>query len=231
MPSRVRIKVCGITRQGDATEAVAAGVDALGLNFHPPSPRAISLDRAREIVAALPPLVTTVGVFVDLSVERIREVVEATGISTVQLHGKEPAEFVARLAPLPVIRALRWPGATEGAALLDALHADCLAAGGLPAALLIDSRHETLAGGTGEKWNWSEAAPARFPRPILLAGGLNPDNVATAVRTLRPFAVDVASGVESAPGIKDAEKIRSFVAAVRQAEAEILRTSLDASEQ
>jgi phosphoribosylanthranilate isomerase len=207
----VRVKICGITNAGDARAAAEAGADAIGLNFAT-GPRRIELEAAREIVRATPPFVTIVGLFVDDRVERIAMVCEQLGIHTVQLHGEETVETVRRLEPLNVIKAFR----VAGQAFVDEVRPyvrDCPWLRGV----LLDAYVPGVRGGTGRtfRWEWVEVARTRgqtsdWP-PIILAGGLTPDNVAEAVRVVRPYAVDTASGVESEPGKKDAKKIAAFV--------------------
>lgn len=205
----VRIKICGITRLEDAEAAVAAGADALGFLFYLPSPRCVDVDTAAAICRALPPLVTRVGVFVDAAAEFVRETAGRCGLSALQFHGQETPEFCRRFA-LPVIKAFRVHG-PDSLAELPAYET---------AAWLLDSFLPGRLGGTGATFNWDLAADAaRLGRPVILAGGLTPENVATAVRRVWPYGVDVSSGVESAPGRKDAGKLKAFVAAVRAAEA------------
>lgn len=202
---RVRIKVCGLTRPEDALAAEAAGVDALGVIFAPGSKRRVDVAQALRVLAPVGPFVARVGVFVDASVAEVLEAVRGARLSAVQLHGREDAATVAEIATyVPVLRAVRW---TPGF--------DPAAAGAAPiAALLVDGPEP----GSGLAFDWDAAAVAltRGPRWVL-AGGLTPDNVAVAVARLRPYGVDVASGVESAPGVKDHARLRAFVAAVRGA--------------
>ncbi len=203
----VRVKICGITSQADAQAAVQAGADALGFMFYEKSPRFLTAAAAAEIIATLPPFVARVGVFVDPTEERVGHTAMACNLSTIQLHGEESPEFCARLA-LPVIKAFR---------ILDAASLKPLAAY-RTAGWLLDSYVAGQPGGTGRHFNWDLALQAKQSgRPIILAGGLTPENVAEAVRRVQPFAVDVSSGVESAPGRKDAALTRAFVVAVRDA--------------
>lgn len=218
MRQRTRIKICGITRIEDAILAAESGADAVGLNFASASKRRVVPEVAKSIVAALPPMLGTVGVFVDATSEYIRTVVAQTGIGIVQLHGSEPAEQVAELAPLPVVRAVRFRDTTTATWIEDHL-AECWRAGRLPCGLLLDAYHPGAAGGTGQPWDWSTAAELDVTVPLILAGGLGPDNVTQAIAAVRPFAVDVATGVESAPGIKDPGKLRAFIQAVACADA------------
>jgi phosphoribosylanthranilate isomerase len=195
----VRVKICGITRLEDALAAARAGADALGFNFWPKSKRYVDPRAAGEIIAQLPPFVAAVGVFVDPTREEALRAAELSGVHWLQLHGDESPELCAAL-PLPVIKALR----VRDRASLDAL------ARYEVAGFLLDA--DTAGyGGSGETFDWSLAAEGARRAPIVLAGGLRPENVADAVRQVRPWAVDVASGVESAPGIKDHEKTARFI--------------------
>jgi phosphoribosylanthranilate isomerase len=214
---RTRIKICGITRIEDAMLAAESGADAVGLNFASAAKRRIAPEAAKAIVAALPPMVQTVGVFVDATSEYIRTVIAQTGIAMVQLHGSEPAEQVAELAPLPVLRAVPVRDTTTATWIEDHL-AECWRAGRLPCGLLLDAYQPGVAGGTGRQWDWSLVERLEVSVPLILAGGLDPDNVAEAITAVRPFAVDVASGVESSPGIKNPDKLRAFIRAVNAAD-------------
>lgn len=202
----VRVKICGITCADDAQAAVEAGADALGFMFYEPSPRHIAPAAAAPIIRALPPFVSTVGVFVDATEEHIRHVLATCGFDTLQLHGSESPEFCRRFAGLKVVKAFRVVD-------LESLQA-------LPAyrthAWLLDSYVPGKPGGTGARFNWNLAVEAgKLGRPIILAGGLTPGNIAEAVRQVRPFGLDVSSGVESAPGKKDPQKVRDFIAAAK----------------
>ncbi|MFZ2207285.1 MAG: phosphoribosylanthranilate isomerase [Porticoccaceae bacterium] len=203
----IRVKICGITRESDARAAADAGADAIGLVFHPASPRCVSIAMAASIVRMLGPFVTTVGLFVDAAPDRVREVLARTGVHLLQLHGSETPDYCAQFG-VPYIKALRMAPGVDPAA----------AAAGYPAAagLLFDAWDPVVAGGTGAGFDWSRL-PASRRRPLILAGGLSPANVAQAVRQVHPYAVDVSSGVEVAPGIKDPRLIRDFIAAARSA--------------
>lgn len=204
----VRVKICGITSAADALTAVAAGADALGFMFYPPSPRYLTVDAARAITRELPPFVARVGVFVDADEERIAETVKRVGLDTVQLHGSESPEFAARLTGARVIKAMRM----EGPAALERL------AGFREFAWLLDSYVAGSFGGTGQTFNWDLACEAvRRGGQVILAGGLTVDNVARAVAAVGPHAVDVSSGVEVSPGRKDPAKVRDFIAAAKSA--------------
>jgi phosphoribosylanthranilate isomerase len=197
-----RIKICGITRPEDALLAAELGVWAVGFIFWPASPRFVDPRRAGEIVRALPPFVTPVGVFVDEAPERIEAVATAVRLGAVQLHGSE-APAVARTLSCRVIKALRMRASGEVPHLdewRDAL-------------VLLDAHDPARRGGTGRRVDWTAAAAVARRRPIVLAGGLAPENVADAVEQVQPVAVDVSSGVESAPGIKEHARLRAFVGA------------------
>src|SRR4051812_7277028 len=204
---RTRIKICGITRLQDAQGAVELGTDALGFIFWKPSPRYIDPAAAREIIRALPAFIATVGVFVDPGAEEVRQAVSASGISTLQFHGRESADFCAAFER-PWLKAFK-PSA-EGDLLKSTApyeHA---------AGWLFDAYDEKRMGGTGETFDWS-LLPRKLARPLILSGGLNPGNVGEAIRRMRPYAVDVSSGVEAGKGIKDAAKMAAFVQGVRDA--------------
>jgi phosphoribosylanthranilate isomerase len=208
---RVRVKICGITRLEDAQAATAAGADALGFMFYAGSPRCIALAEAAEISRRLPPLISRVGVFVNPSEPEVRQALAGAGLNAVQFHGEESPEFCARFAPTPVIKAFRIRGEESLAELKAFTRVQ---------AWLLDAWVKGARGGTGARFNWSLALEARtYGVPILLAGGLTPENAAQAAREVQPFALDVSSGVESGPGLKDAEKVRAFLAAVKAVDA------------
>ncbi len=208
--ARTRVKICGLTRADDACAAMAAGADALGLVFYLRSPRCVDVERARAVTAGLPPFVTVVGLFVDAPADEVRAVLEAVRIDLLQFHGEEPPEYCAGF-PRPYIKALRM---REGLDLRQAMRAHRRALG-----LLLDAYSPAAPGGSGLSFDW-DRVPADLPVPVILAGGLTPENVGAAVRRVRPFAVDVSSGVESAPGIKDPDRVRRFLEAVRRADAD-----------
>ncbi len=199
-----RIKVCGITSVADALLAVETGADAIGLIFWPRSARAVDVAQAQAIARELPPLVAVMGVFVDETPDRVRSVADAVGLSGVQLHGEEQVADWASF-PRPVLKAMTVAG-------YDASPWRTARAG-----ILVDTHDPVTVGGTGRTVDWAQAARIAQTRPLVLAGGLTPDNVAEAVAQVRPWGVDVASGVEQAPGIKDPVKVRAFVQAVRDA--------------
>ena len=205
----VRVKICGITSLDDALRAVEAGADALGFMLYEASPRSVSVKVAAEIARALPPFVSRVGVFVNAAEETLRKIVAEIGIDTLQFHGDESPEFCRRFSPWRVYKALRIEG-IDSLQTLSNYKTD---------AWLLDSFVPGKPGGTGAKFNWDLAIEAKkLGRPIILAGGLTTENVAEAVRRVRPYAVDVSSGVESSPGRKDDLKVREFIAAAKRAE-------------
>ncbi|HSG87876.1 MAG TPA: phosphoribosylanthranilate isomerase [Pseudomonadales bacterium] len=200
----VRIKICGITRPEDALAAAAAGADAIGLNFHPASPRFVDLEAARAICAVTPPFVTLVGLFVDAPEAQIREALSVLPLHMLQFHGEESVEDCCRWQR-PWLKALRMRPE------LDVLAAARAYPGA--AALLLDSYRPGVPGGTGETFSW-DRIPPDLPRPLVLAGGLDAANVGRAVAAVRPAAVDVSGGVERTRGVKDAAMMRAFVQAV-----------------
>lgn len=207
----IKVKICGITSQADASAAVEAGADALGFMCYERSSRYLVPEKAAAIIASLPPFVSKVGVFVNATEATVREITARCGLDTLQFHGDETPEFCRQFAPLKVIKAFRIQ---DGHSLktLDQFPTD---------AWLLDSYLPDQPGGTGVAFNWELAAQAREAgRPVVLAGGLNPENIAEAIHQVWPYAVDVSSGVESAPGRKDARLMRAFIAAVRGIEVE-----------
>ncbi|MBT9458483.1 MAG: phosphoribosylanthranilate isomerase [Burkholderiaceae bacterium] len=210
MNSRTRIKICGLTREADVLEAVKAGADAIGLVFYERSPRYVTLARAAELARLLPPFVTPVGLFVNASKEQVADAVAAIPHLLLQFHGDEPPEQ-CRHAGRPYLRAARM---TPDFDLLDFAHQFHDAAG-----LLLDAHVEGYGGG-GKVFDWS-LIPANVHSPVVLSGGLHAQNVLTGVLQVRPWAVDVSSGVEAGKGLKDAQLMRQFCAAVREADARI----------
>jgi len=194
------VKICGVTRASDAQLAAALGASAIGFIFWPQSPRFVEPDVAREIVAGLPPGVVPVGVFVDQPASQVRDIATRVGLGAVQLHGHESVEYAAALRE-PVIKAV---SVREGftAAALDVI----------PAAMtvLLDAHDPVTRGGTGRTIDWTLATAAAARRPLMLSGGLNPDNVRDAVRAVRPYGIDLSSGVESSPGVKDHDRLRAL---------------------
>jgi phosphoribosylanthranilate isomerase len=208
MRQPVKVKVCGITNAEDASAAVEAGADALGFIFYEKSPRYVVPAVASRIIAELPPLVLPVGVFVNEGMATVRSIMDTCGLAMAQLHGDESASYCRELSR-PSLKALRLKDRGSLLAL-----AEYQGRGGVRG-FVLDSFSEMAYGGTGEVADWTLAAEVAKSSPILLAGGLTPDNVAEAVRTVRPYGVDVSSGVESAPGKKERAKLRAFVEAVR----------------
>jgi phosphoribosylanthranilate isomerase len=202
-----RVKVCGITSREDAVAAVEAGADALGFVFVPGTPRCVHPEVAERIVGVLPPFVTPVGVFMNQPLEEVLRIAARCGLQAVQLHGDEPEAYSRRI-PLRVIKAVRVRDA-ESLRILPTYPAH---------AFLLDAFVEGQAGGTGTPVSWELAVQAKGHAPIILSGGLRPDTVGLAVRRVRPYGVDVSSGVEVSPGRKDHQKVREFIAAVRQAD-------------
>ena len=203
-----RVKICGVTNVADALAAAEAGADMIGLMFYEHSPRCITLQTAVEISRALPPFVLRVGVFVNPAEELVLRALGDCNLSLLQFHGDEPSEFCMQFG-LMSMKALRVRDA-ESLKALENFHTD---------AFLLDAYSKRGLGGTGEKFNWDLAVEAqKFGKPIFLAGGLTPENVADAVAKVRPFAVDVSGGVESAPGKKDHAKVKAFIQAVRNAD-------------
>jgi len=201
----VRSKICGITSVADALVAAEAGADAIGLVFYSKSPRALSIAQAREIIAALPPFVTTVGLFVNASRCEINETLDAVALDVLQFHGDEtPADCEGFHRPW--YKALRVRAG-------DDIRAQAARYTGA-SAVLLDTFVEGIPGGTGERFDWS-LVPADLPKPLILAGGLTPQNVQQAIERVRPFAVDVSGGVELRKGVKDAARVREFVGQVR----------------
>jgi phosphoribosylanthranilate isomerase len=199
------VKICGITRLDDALAAARLGADALGFNFWPRSKRHLPPAEARAIVRRLPSFVTPVGVFVDPTRDEVLRAVDQSGIAVAQLHGDEPPELCLSL-PLPVLKAIR----------VADVHALAALASYEVQGFLLDAP-TTGYGGSGLTFDWELAAQVARELPIVLAGGLGPDNVAEAVRVVRPWAVDVASGVERAPGVKDHDRMRLFIERAKEA--------------
>lgn len=208
MPSACKVKICGITNGEDAAAAVAAGADALGFIFHRKSPRYVEPAVVKRIVATLPPLVIPVGVFVNEEPAAVRSIMDGCGLALAQLHGDESAAYCLELGR-PLMKALRVKDRGSFLAL-----AEFQGRAGVRG-FVLDTYSEKAYGGTGEVTDWSLAAEAAKAATILLAGGLTPENVAEAIRTVRPYGVDVSSGVEASPGKKDHAKIRAFLEAVR----------------
>lgn len=206
-----RIKICGITRTEDANAAVRAGADALGFVFFPGSPRAANVPATASIVAELPPFVVSVGLFVNATADDVREVLKAVPIDLLQFHGDEDAEYCRQFSR-PYIKAIRMGPETD---LLECARLYSSARG-----LLLDAHVPGSYGGTGQTFDWTRI-PAGLAQRVILSGGLTPRNVFAAVRAVRPWAVDVSSGVEAEQGpkgIKDADRIREFISEVKRAD-------------
>jgi phosphoribosylanthranilate isomerase len=201
-----KVKICGITTIEDALAAIEYGADALGFVFAE-SPRTVNPEGARSIIEKLPPFVTTVGVFVNEEASVIERTVREVGLSAVQLHGEESPLYVESLRPLHVIKAV---GVRSKQDLVGIERYKC-------SALLLDAKVEEVAGGSGKTFDWSILEGAVFERPVVLAGGLTADNVGEAVRRVRPYAVDVSTGVERSPGRKDRELLKRFISNAKSA--------------
>ncbi|WP_283744646.1 phosphoribosylanthranilate isomerase [Sideroxydans sp. CL21] len=206
--TRTRIKICGITRGQDALAAVSNGADALGLVFYEKSPRHVSLQQAAQLARAIPPFVTMVGLFVNPAVEYVREILAQIPLDMLQFHGEEEPEFCAQFGK-PYLKAIR---VRNGVDLIQ-----CAARYSAARGLLLDAFIEGVQGGTGESFDWT-LIPQGLPLPVILSGGLHTGNVAAAITQVRPYAVDVSSGVEAAKGIKDAAKIAAFINEVKRAD-------------
>jgi phosphoribosylanthranilate isomerase len=201
-----RVKICGITNVADAKTAIDAGADALGFIFYEKSPRHVTIGQAAEITKQLPPFIMRVGVFVNADEDLIGRAIAEAGLTLLQFHGDEPPDFCTQFG-LMNMKAFRVKDA-ESLKTIPGYQTD---------AYLLDAYSSTTLGGSGEKFNWDLAVEAqKFKKPIFLAGGLTPENVAEAVRKVQPFGVDVSSGVEAAPGKKDPAKVKAFIEAVRK---------------
>ncbi len=202
----VKVKICGITNLEDALAAIAAGADALGFVFHPLSPRHVSPELAAEIIRSLPPFVQTVGLFVDQNLPLLNATADQCGLDLIQLHGEETPEY-CQAVQRRVIKAFR----VKDSSTLDSLLRYHVSG------YLLDAWSPAAHGGTGQTFNWEIAAEAvKRGQRIILAGGLTPENVSEAITQVGPYAVDVSSGVESAPGRKDSDRIRTFIEHVRR---------------
>jgi phosphoribosylanthranilate isomerase len=206
--ARVRVKVCGITRPQDALMAAQLGADAIGLVFFPGSPRAVNIDRAQQIIAGLPPFVSTVGLFVNASAAEVDTVLENVNLDILQFHGDEAPEQCSCF-PRPFIKAIRMQDNVNLKAMAGKYDVAC--------ALLLDAYVKDTYGGSGTSFDWS-IIPDDVPKPLILAGGLDAGNVAAAVKQVRPYGVDVSGGVELEKGIKDAGKVEQFIREVRNAD-------------
>lgn len=220
-PGRTLVKICGVTSAADAVAAVRAGADAVGVNFYAPSPRCVSVETAREIAEAVEAVggALAFGVFVDQSWPEMERILDRVGWMGVQLHGDQTPETAARLRPRPVLRAFRFRS-PEILPEIESYFDACSTLESGPVGILLDAYDPSAPGGTGRTLDWSRLTGRLAANvPWLLAGGLTPANVGEAVAVCRPWGVDVAGGVESSPGVKDPEKIKTFVQAVRTADA------------
>ena len=197
---QVKVKVCGMTRLKDALVAVEVGADAVGFIFYKKSPRSVTMKTVREIVLELPPFVDTVGVFVDETAEQINKIADYCNLDIIQLHGDESPTFCKKIRR-KVIKAFRIKD-MQSVKKLSSFQVS---------GFLLDTFSDNLHGGTGKVFDWNLALPAKKFGPVIMAGGLTPNNVQQAVRQIRPYGVDVCSGVESEPGIKDHKKVRAFL--------------------
>ncbi len=208
-----RIKICGITRVEDALAAAHSGADAIGLVFYEKSPRHVSIARAEQVAASLPPFITVVGLFVDPEPGYVREVLEFVPLDLLQFHGDENPAFCLEF-DRPYIKAIR---VKEGVDLLQ-----CAAQFSTAKGLVLDAHVEGIPGGTGTTFDWN-LIPEDFPLPVILSGGLDAENVAAAIEQVQPYAVDVSSGVEECKGIKDAAKIARFIQEVKRIDVQLSR--------
>ena len=204
---RTRIKFCGITRLSDALEAAHLGVDALGFVFYPDSPRYIEPSKAAEIIEQLPAFVSCVGLFVNSPQKTVEQVIQLSKIDTLQFHGDEKPEYCTAY-DLPYLKAIRMKPETDLLKLANTYQS--------ASALLLDSYTKGIPGGTGNTFDWA-VIPASVSKPIILAGGLSSDNVASAIKQINPYAVDTSGGIEQAKGVKDAAKMAAFVNEVNNA--------------
>ncbi len=205
---RTRVKICGFTQSCDALLASELGADAIGLVFYPPSPRNVGIKQAEEISQTVPAFVTLVGLFVDPDRAFVEEVIRQVGIDLIQFHGNEPAEFCESFS-VPYIKAVRMHSEVD----LGEIEKEYSSAKGI----LLDAWHPTEKGGTGEQFDWKRI-PSDFKLPIILAGGLTPENVGLAIEVVQPFAVDLSSGVEQSKGIKDHAKMARLLTEVNRFE-------------
>ena len=211
--TRTRIKICGITRKQDVSAVAGNGADALGLVFYEKSPRHVNVQLAAQLASAVPPFLTVVGLFVNPSVDYVREVLAKVHLDLLQFHGEEEPEFCRQFGK-PYIKAIR---VKPGVDLVE-----CAARYAGAQGLLLDAFVEGMQGGTGESFDWS-LIPHDLPLPVVLSGGLHADNLAAAIKQVRPYAVDVSSGVEAAKGIKDAAKIAAFINEVKNVDLQLSR--------
>ena len=208
-----RVKICGITHVEDVLAAAHSGADAIGLVFYERSPRHVSITQAAQLAAALPPFVSVVGLFVNAEAAVVREVLASVPLDLLQFHGDESPEFCAQFAK-PYLKAIR---VKAGVDLLQ-----CAARFHTAKGLLLDAHVEGIAGGTGATFDWA-LIPKQLPLPVILSGGLDAENVAAAIKQVRPYAVDVSSGVEASKGIKDTAKVATFINEVKRTDVQLSR--------
>ncbi|MGE0267659.1 MAG: phosphoribosylanthranilate isomerase [Candidatus Omnitrophota bacterium] len=201
-----RVKICGITNQDDALKAAYYGAYAVGFIFYKKSPRYISPSKARKIIETLPPFIIPVGVFVDLKENAVREICKFTRIKTVQFHGEEKPVYCKRFADYKIIKAFRVNDVFDFTSVLK-YKVD---------AYLFDTYQENVLGGTGKTFNWGLLKSQKFDKPVILSGGLTAENVKAGINEVQPYAVDISSGLEESPGIKDSTKIREFMNTLRE---------------
>lgn len=203
---RIRVKICGITNSADAKKSVLCGADAIGFVFYPPSPRYISPQRALEIVATIPPFITTIGLFVNTEPNDIKAILDLVPLAMLQFHGNETPKFCAQWGK-PYIKSFYPQKGKDIVSQIDSYQSAC--------GVLFDSYLTDTPGGTGQTFDWS--CIPQIKKPVILAGGLTPKNLAMAIRKVHPYALDVSSSLEKTPGIKDSKKIFSFMEALRNA--------------
>lgn len=215
--NRTRVKICGITSPEDALLAVDAGADAIGMVFYEPSPRCVDIETAAKIVKSIPAFVMSVGLFVNADENSVKRVLNKVPLQLLQFHGNESPEYCEQFA-VPYMKAMRV-GREEGGLNGGALRT-CIVSYKSACAVLLDTYQKGVPGGTGERFDWDliPGSDSNSGQNIVLAGGLKPENVAEAVAIVKPYAVDVSGGVESAPGTKDAVRIRAFLEAIRSAD-------------
>jgi len=209
----MKVKICGITRYEDARTALDAGAWALGFIFHPPSPRYVDSEQARDIVSRLPDDTRSIGVFVDRSAEQVQEIVDYVGLAGAQLHGDESPDTLAAVRAEPLVKAFRVGRSADVASdRSEVEHLEARIGEYTDALILLDTYRKGAHGGTGETFDWSIAYEIASKRRLVLAGGLKPENILEAARTVRPFALDVSSGLEASPGVKDPARVRELFA-------------------
>ncbi|MER3422571.1 MAG: phosphoribosylanthranilate isomerase [Nitrospiraceae bacterium] len=206
--NRLKVKICGITNAEDARAAVEAGADALGFVFHKPSSRYVSVEVVRQIVASLPPFVLPVGVFVNEELKKVRDLMDSCGLALAQLHGDETAAYCGELGR-PALKAIRLQSMSSFLAMAE------YKGRAQVRGFVLDAFSESAYGGTGQVPDWAWAAEAARTAPVLLAGGLTPENVREAILKVRPYGVDVSSGVEASPGKKNPAKVKTFIQTVK----------------